>query len=113
MTQLEPDTLPNPAPRFLKLMLGLPSDASQQEVEAEWLNQVTPIFYAGPQVLFDEIVMNTMAGGLPSQKAYRVVLQTKRGQQLKRSAERETAFRQRLAASVPPFAKPVTKKPKS
>ncbi len=102
----EPDKLPSPAPRFLKLLLGLPSDATPDEVRTEWGQQVIPLFSVGPKVLFDELVMNTMAGGLPAEKAYRVVAQTKRGQQLKNSMDRETGFRQRAASAVPPFLKP-------
>lgn len=107
----EPDKLPDPVPRFLKLLLGLPSDATADEIKNEWDQQVVPLFSAGPKVLFDELVMNTAAGGLTGEKAYRLVAQTKRGIQLKDSIQREGVFRQRVHSSVPPFLKAEATRP--
>lgn len=112
MTPTESNKPPNPAPRFLKLMLGLASDSPQQEVQNAWDANVIPLFNVGPKFLFDQLVLNTMGGGLSSQQAYRVVAQSQRGKQLKNSMERETAFRVRMASSVPPFVTSTATQPK-
>jgi hypothetical protein len=111
---MDDDKLPNPAPRYLKLLLGLPSDASGDEVRQQWDLQVIPLLDKGPKVLFQDLVNHTVrAGGIPLDKAWRIVSQTTRGQLLKNSWERESKFRQRAAGALPPFLKPPYLKPQN
>jgi hypothetical protein len=90
---------------LFKYLLGLPSDASQQEIENEWANTCVPLINRGPLHLFDREALQLMAGGLTGDQARRVFKQTRRGQQLWNSADREGKIRASKAAATPPFLK--------
>lgn len=90
---------------LVKYLLGLPQDATRQELENEWTNQVVPLMNVGPSHLFDREALQLMAGGLTGDQARRVFKQTRRGQQLWKAAEREGKLRASKAAATPQFPK--------
>ena len=94
---------PNDVPVYVKYLLGLSQDCSREELANEWTNQIGRLMGAGPQHLFDRESLQLMAGGLTGEQARRVFKQTKRGQMLADSAEREGKARARQKRSALPF----------
>jgi hypothetical protein len=90
-------------PLVVKYLMGLPQDASRQEVEREWGAQVVPLVNLGPQALFDREAEMLMAAGLTGPQARRVFKATKRGQMLADSSERDAKARVRAQQSKPGF----------
>jgi hypothetical protein len=86
---------------LVKYLLGLPQDATQQELESEWANQVVPLMNVGPSHLFDREATQLMAAGIPGEKARRLFKQTKRGAKLAAAADREGKIRAQKAAATP------------
>jgi hypothetical protein len=86
---------------LVKYMLGLPQDATRQELENEWANQVVPLLNVGPSHLFERESNQLMAAGVPGDKARRIFKQTRRGQQLRNAADREGKIRAQKAAATP------------
>lgn len=94
---------PAAVPTYLKYLLGLPGDASRDELETEWNSQVVPLLNSGPAHLFDKESSLLMAGGVTGPTARRLFKGTKRGAKLADAAEREGRLRARQAQSKPPF----------
>lgn len=94
---------PSDVPDYLKFLLGLPSDATREQLANEWSNQVVPLLNSGPIHLFQKEAMALMAAGIPGEQARRLYKATKRGQQLWNAADREGKIRARLSTAKPPF----------
>jgi pyrroline-5-carboxylate reductase len=96
---------PRDVPLFVKYLLGLSSDASRQEIEQEWTNQVVPLMNVGPSHLFDTLANSLMAAGIPGDQARRLFKKTNRGQKLLAAVDREGKIRARKTLATPPFLK--------
>ncbi|GEM_PF-2954854 len=96
---------PRDLPVYVKLLLGLPSDATREEIANEWNNQVVPLLAAGPKFLWDREVTQMMSAGVAATKVHTIFKQTRRGAMLFDSIDREAKARVRQQQSKPPFAK--------
>jgi hypothetical protein len=88
-------TPPREVPAFVLYLLGLPIDASRDEIVTAWTSQVVPLMNDGPKVLFDREGNQLMAAGITGIQAQRIFRKTARGAQLLNAADRDLKARMR------------------
>ena len=89
---------------LVKYLLGLPQDATRQELESEWASQVVPLMNVGPSHIFNREATQLMAAGIPGERARRLYKQTSRGTKLADAADREGKIRAQKAVAHPHFS---------